>query len=159
MPSRILVVFFLGSGLTLQKIPHILLRYYIFAMDSAITFEMPEIQSLLAQLTESELMDFIEIWADQRGSICQRLNGAKLTGASFGPGGGLQVLSTWHVWEKEELSELRGGWFQHSKTIDVQVLIPFGKLVSSLPELQEALASMRKTARDRGSPFSPPVLT
>lgn len=123
-------------------------------MEQTLTFNAPQVAEVLAEISESELMDFVEIWADQRGSVCQRLNGATIIGIRFGPGGGLEVHSIWHVWESEELSELRGGWFQHSKTTTRDVLVPFMRVVNSLQDLKEALKEMKIIAKKRVSPFS-----
>lgn len=116
----------------------------------------PLVQKFLTALSESELMDFVEIWADQRGPICQRLNEAKIDGITFGATGGLKVHSIWHVWESEELSELRGGWFQHSKITARDVLVPFPYPVHSVTDLEEALLEMKRIAKSRTSPFSAP---
>ena len=115
-------------------------------MDQAtMTFSLP----LSLGITDSDLMDFVEIWANQRDSICQRLNGVVLISIDSG---GLHLMSTWHVWEKEELSDLRGGYFEHTKTTQRRVYVAFpANLCPVLDQarLEIALRGMLQLSRTR----------
>lgn len=115
----------------------------------ALDLHSPLVQEALKPVTESMLMDFVEIWANQRDSVCQRLNAANITGIDAR---GLFVHSTWHIWEKEELSDLRGGYFEHTKTTTRDVHVPFPveqQPVDTVAKLTAALAKMMETARAR----------
>ena len=119
-------------------------------MDAAgLDHSSPQVQAILKTVSESTLMDFVEIWANQRDSVCQRLNGASITSLD---GRELRVHSIWHIWEKEELSDLRGGYFEHTKTTTRDVVIPFPadlQPVNTLAKLSDALARMTEVAHSR----------
>lgn len=121
-------------------------------MDSAVSvldLHSPSVNDAIKTVNESTLMDFVEIWANQRDSVCQRLNGASITGIDER---GLRVHSIWHIWEKEELSDLRGGYFEHSKTTTRAVHVPFPvdlQPVNTVDKLSTALKRMTEVARAR----------
>jgi len=106
-------------------------------------------QSLSELVDESTLMDFVELWANQRDSVCQRLNGARLLRATRRY---LEIDSVWHVWEHEELSQLRGGYFQHSATTCRSVRIPYPAeigVVQSRSDLPRAIAAMKRIVSEQ----------
>ncbi len=112
---------------------------------------LDSLQDLLCKISESILMDFVEIWADQRDNECQRLNAARITNITLGDRGGLHLSTVWHVWEKEEITHLRGGYFEHTKTTVRKVFVPFAfdRPVHNRQQLSEALDNMQRIASQR----------
>lgn len=97
---------------------------------------------------EHYLMDFVELWADQRDmTTAQRIHSAKVVDLTSTA---LIIECIYHIWEDEEKIDV---YFQHkaSTTRQVQVPLPFN--VQSEVQLWAALDQMIQQAQARKPPF------
>ncbi len=93
---------------------------------------------------ESVLMDFVEMWADQRDTeVCQRLHAARATG--FGPNW-LDVSCIYHKWEEQESTDV---FFEHRATVERSVRVPLPFPVATHQDCWRAFEQMREQTKTR----------
>jgi hypothetical protein len=93
-----------------------------------ITRLTPTQTALVAELlNETDLMDMVELWANQRGDTCQRQCSARIIG--FDDTDQCLVVDTvWHVWEDAEVTDV---FFEHRATTTRTVSVPIPASASS----------------------------
>lgn len=119
------------------------------ALLSPIRLKMPERplsesqRAVVAALVcDSDLMDMVELWANQRDDTCQRLNAAAVVAVDVARRV-LVVESTWHVWESNEVVDV---YFTHRATAERRVSLPFPPTSAGDAALLAALERASDTA-------------
>lgn len=97
---------------------------------------------------ENHLMDFVEVWADQRNMVkYQRLHSAKALEIREND---LKIQCTYHLWETEERTDV---FFQHKATDDVIVSINMISDASTYNDAMNTLNEMISFVKNRAVPI------